>query len=168
VKTVDVFRLDSPDEGILAQVQELFTSMYEYMESHGLQVPLAAGGAATWREGVARSLGRLSTLAVAREGHAVVGFAHGAISLLPPYLGGLAVGKVHHVFVDEAHRAGGTGQRLVFELDRWFAERGASSVELQVLCENESAIRFWKGRGFRSELLQMRRPPLSPGSTDGI
>jgi len=135
------------------------------MGAHGLLIPLADNGASIWRESVTRTLGRLSVLGIATRGDSVVGFAHGAVALLPAYLGGARIGQVNHVFVSPALRSGGIGRRLLDVLETWFHARGVSSLELQVLSRNEGAVRFWEREGFERELLQMRRG-LRPAHAD--
>jgi GNAT superfamily N-acetyltransferase len=141
----------------LEELDGLILQMYEYMERHGLLLPLAHEGAAKLRRGIESSLGRSGRLILARSGQEIVGFAHGVLRLIPDYLGGGVVGYVGHTFVADACRGTGVGSQMFAVLQEWFLERGAGSVELQVLAGNGAGIRFWERNGFTRELLQMRR-----------
>ena len=153
---VTVRRLERADAAILDQVERQFVMMYEYMNAHGLLMRLAPEGEKRWRRSVERALGRFSTLAVAMSGDTVAGFAHGAIAMVPDYLGGGVVAQVNHVFVDEGFRGLKLTTRMIDVLTEWFVEKHAASIELQVLHGNEHAIEVWEHLGFRRELHQLR------------
>jgi GNAT superfamily N-acetyltransferase len=146
----------------LDQIETLLGEMYEYMEQHGLLLPLAPGGTRKLRRAIESSLGRSGTLLVARDADGIVGFTHGLLRLTPDYLGGGVVGLVNHTYVRAAFRGSGVGAKLIAALDEWFVSKNVSSIELVVLTGNTDAIRFWQARGFLPELLQMRRPRVEP------
>jgi GNAT superfamily N-acetyltransferase len=156
---MDEFRIESvvPKDPALDDVERLITEMYEYMQHHGLAVPLASNGTLKLRQAMERSLGHTGMLFVARGPDGVGGFCHGMLRLLPDYLGGGVVGLVNHTYVTRALRKHGLGTRLVSALHEWFISKNVSSIELQVLSGNADAIRFWQARGFTAELLQMRK-----------
>ena len=156
IAEVVVRRLDRPDAAVLDQVERQFVAMYEYMNAHGLLLRLAPQGEKRWRRSIERALGRFSVLAVASSGDTVAGFAHGAIAMVPDYLGGGVVAQVNHVFVEERFRGLKLTTRLIDVLTEWFLEKNAQSIELQVLHDNEHAIEVWEHLGFRRELHQLR------------
>lgn len=55
---------------------------------------------------------------------------------------------VANVAVDSPWRRRGIGKRLMSTVIRWAAERGASSIYLEVRASNEAAQRFYAGLGF--------------------
>jgi ribosomal protein S18 acetylase RimI-like enzyme len=59
-------------------------------------------------------------------------------------------GWVHRLAVLPAHRRGGLATALVVELERRFAARGLTRVNLLVLPANDAALRFWARRGYAS------------------
>jgi ribosomal protein S18 acetylase RimI-like enzyme len=156
---VEIVVMDSPDEAMLDAVESLLRRLYDFMEAGGLMLPLAPDGSGKWRHGVAAGLGRFGTLVVARDKSdgRIVGFVQGSLRRVPDYLGNKWTGFIPHVFVLPEYRGTGCGARMVEAALEWFGRHRVDSVELQVLVENESAIRFWKGHGFAPELLQMRR-----------
>lgn len=153
---VTIRRLDRADAAILDQVERQFVSMYEFMNAHGLLLKLAPEGEKRWRRSIERALGRFSALAVAIDRDTVAGFAHGAIAMVPDYLGGGVVAQVNHVFVDERYRGQKLTTRMIDVLTEWFLEKNAQSIELQVLHDNEHAVQVWEHLGFRRELHQLR------------
>jgi ribosomal protein S18 acetylase RimI-like enzyme len=59
-------------------------------------------------------------------------------------------GWIHRLAVLPTHRRRGLAGGLVEELERRFAARGLSRVNLLVMPEDEPALRFWAGRGYLS------------------
>lgn len=153
---ISVRRLEKADPALLDQVERQFVVMYEFMNDHGLLLKLAPEGEKRWRRSIERALGRFSALAVATEGDTVAGFAHGAIAMVPDYLGGGVVAQVNHVYVDERYRGLKLTTRMIDVLSEWFVEKNAQSIELQVLSDNAHAIEVWEHLGFRRELHQLR------------
>lgn len=158
MKSELVFRLiDSEDANALDQIEQLLPAMYLYMSQCGLTLPLADGGAAKWRLAAQRTIGRLGTIAVACDGEQVVGFVRGVIRLGPDHLGSTKIGFVDHTFVAEKYRGQGVGRKLFTLLENWFRDSAVKRLELQVLCQNKSAIAAWSAFGFAPELLQMQK-----------
>jgi GNAT superfamily N-acetyltransferase len=157
---MDEFRIDSlpAKDPALDDVERLLGEMYEYMQQHGLMLPLAQNGAQKLRRSMESSLGRTGVLFVARNASGTAGFIHGMLRLTPDYLGGEVVGLLNHTYVREPFRKHGLGARLVSALNDWFVSKNVSSIELQVITGNTDAIEFWRSRGFAPELLQMRKP----------
>lgn len=58
--------------------------------------------------------------------------------------------------VAEAHRRQGVGSALLAESERNLALRGVRSILLETAIENETAVAFWKRRGYRIEAVLKR------------
>lgn len=153
-----VEELTAPEPALFDQIEPMFLDMYDHMTRNGLLLRLAPGGEKLWRAWVESTLGRLTTLAIARapDGR-VVGFALAAIALMPDYLGGGRVGRCHEAYVAPEARGQRVNSRMMQVLRSWFLAKGASSVEAQVLVGNASAIAVWERIGFRIERFQLRR-----------
>lgn len=151
-------RLTVPEPAVLDQIEPMLLDLYDHMNRHGLLQQLAPGGEKLWRAWVEKSLGRFTTLAIARapDGR-VVGFSLAAIALVPDYLGGGRVGKCHETYVSPDARGKHVVMRLFLALRSWFLEKGATSAEAQVLVGNAVSIAFLERMGFRHELFQLRR-----------
>ena len=154
---LDYRLIDSADTVLLDQIELLLPEMYLYMSQHGLTMPLADDGAAKWRRGAERTIGRLGAIAVACDGEKVIGFVRGVIRLGPDHLGSTKIGFVDHTFVAEGYRGQGVGRKLFTLLENWFRDSQVKRLELQVLCENKDAIAAWSAFGFAPELLQMQK-----------
>jgi ribosomal protein S18 acetylase RimI-like enzyme len=150
-------KITDKGDPLIEKTNLLFEEMYAFMQDHGLMLGLARDGARKWVEGIRQGLGRFGILFICLQQEEVIGFAHGALRLTPDYLGSKKVGVITHVYVREDIRKQGAGKALVKELEQWFDEKEVSSVELQVLTHNESAILFWESAGYQRELLQYRK-----------
>lgn len=58
--------------------------------------------------------------------------------------------------VAEKHRRQGVGSAMLAELERNFALRGVRSILLETATDNQAAIAFWKGHGYRVEAVLQR------------
>lgn len=139
----------------------LFEEMYDFMAAQGLMLELAEQGAQKWLNSISQGLGRFGVLYVCEMDNELTGFAHGALRLTPDYLGSKKVGVITHVYVKKESRQKGAGSKLVEALEGWFEVQKVSSVELQVLTQNNLAIEFWESAGYQKELLQYRKPGKS-------
>jgi ribosomal protein S18 acetylase RimI-like enzyme len=146
------------DDPALMDLVFLFDEMYDFMAEHGLMLDLAEQGADKWLSSISQGLGRFGILYACHSDHEMLGFAHGALRLTPDYLGSKKVGVITHVFVKKEIRKKGAGRMLIQALEQWFSEQKVDSVELQVLAQNKSAIKFWESSGYQKELLQYRKP----------
>jgi GNAT superfamily N-acetyltransferase len=157
MKQTEYILLDSTDHPSWDQVAEMFKRMYDRMEEMGLRLPLTQDGTEKWLKSAQNTSGKFGIVVVAKEGDRAVGFAHGMLKFLPDYLGGLAVGTITHIFIDEHARMQGLGRELVNELEEWFGTKNVHSVELQVITGNMAAKEFWNKLGYMEELLQYRK-----------
>lgn len=154
------------DESLLEQTEKLFIRMYEYMSKKGLLLPLVPGGEKMWSKSIMSTLGKFGVVWLALRGTEVVGFAQGMIKLLPNYLGGGKVGVISHIYVNPDLRQSGIGSKLVHKLEEWFNTKEVESIELQVLCHNETGRAFWSKMGYQYECYQMRKLRTGVGNED--
>jgi ribosomal protein S18 acetylase RimI-like enzyme len=63
--------------------------------------------------------------------------------------------ELTNVVVLPAHRGRGVGNAIAAELVRFARDRGVRLVALRVFSENDGAIAFWSGLGFRPRFVQM-------------
>jgi ribosomal-protein-alanine N-acetyltransferase len=90
-------------------------------------------------------LGRAAHLFLVAEEHgAVVGYTIGEMERKGLHL----VGHVMNVAVKEGDRRRGIGTALMDELEKRFAERGASTSYLEVRVKNDLARDLYKRRGY--------------------
>lgn len=138
-----------------ADVAILFAEMYRGFEEQGLAMPLVKGGAGIWLEHLGRGSQGMQCVIGCTKDDELVGFLHGVLRVVPPYLAGRFAGSIEAVFVQPAHRRRGIAAELVRLAEDWFAEKGARHIELKVLVGNEAGRAFWERVGFRADLLQM-------------
>ena len=94
---------------------------------------------------------------VAEADSAVVGYAY-AVLQGPDWMAlrGPA-GVLEDIIVDEAHRGGGVGRRLLEAVLAALAQRGAPRVVLSTAAKNVAAQRLFERAGFRPTMIEMTR-----------
>ncbi|MBX7210707.1 MAG: GNAT family N-acetyltransferase [Verrucomicrobiaceae bacterium] len=140
-----------------AALPPLFKQMFDDFASTGLRLPLVDGGEHLWLKSIEGLPDNVFFVAGAVRDDALQGFITARMKLLPAYLGGQHVGEVAHLCVRPAARRHGVATGLASAATAWCRDRGAASVELQVLSHNAGALAFWRQQGFEPELIQLRR-----------
>lgn len=92
---------------------------------------------------------------VAVAGSDVVGYTFGQVMQRPTLQDGRC-GFVADLCVREEYRRAGVGTRLYQELKGWFNRRDVTSLEVQVVSQNDAALRFWGKMGFGEFLKTLR------------
>jgi ribosomal protein S18 acetylase RimI-like enzyme len=154
---LQIIHIENIESPYIKQVIDLFGEMYDFMAGKGLMLPLAENGAELWINSQKNTLGKFALLCISLEEDEVTGFGHAAVKFGPDYLGSPKIGVLTHIYVKESKRRSGTGAALLECLENWFAEKKVHSIELQVVSENDSAIKFWKKNNYQQELLQFRK-----------
>ncbi|MBA3899430.1 MAG: GNAT family N-acetyltransferase [Bacteroidetes bacterium] len=158
---VQIIEITNEDSHFLAQVEPLFSLMYEQMAlqtpAKKLKLSLVSDGSKLWLEGIKRMLGRMGLIIVAVENEKVIAFIYGHIHFTPDYFGSLKVGTIAHVFVLPEKQGLGLGRELLETMEQWLISKNVHSIGLQVISGNMPAIAFWKKGGYEKELLQFRK-----------
>ena len=144
----------------------LFKEMFDHFATVGVQLPLVSGGEHLWLRSIEGLPDKALFVAGAIQDNELQGFITARMKLVPGFLGGGWVGEVSHLFVRPAARRRGFAAGLAAAAMQWFLERGAASVELQVLGGNTGAHAFWQHQGFDPELVQFRK--RLPGARHGV
>lgn len=150
--------LKESDDPRSAAVPGLFAAMYHEEAAYGSLARLAPDGAAQWYKGATAGLERFARLSVAELDGRVIGFAHGAVRLLPEYIGGGAVGSITHLYVEADARRLGAARMLLSSLEEWFRLKNVGRMELTVVAGNEAGRAFWRAAGYEVSLLQLHKP----------
>lgn len=148
------------------QLQPLWQALYQHQFEHGMLLPLPEGAYDAWLNSMQPFLGRFANIVVAELDGRIVGFVAGRLRTLPPYFGSAAVGAISEVYVSDAYRSRGIGERLLNFALKWFEEQGVHRVELQVVAGNPGGIQFYRRLGWQEELVQMVWTS-GPGATPG-
>ena len=154
------------DDPLLPDVERLFQEMYNDQKGRGLVLCPPPDASGRWLAGIRGALGRLGCLVGAIEGDRLVGFLHAGLHVIPEFLGGGLAGRISHVLLSPGSRRRGVGRRMVAAAVEWLRDRGADTVEVQVLSQNLSGLAFWEALGWKVELYQMRRPLRKPGDIE--
>jgi GNAT superfamily N-acetyltransferase len=110
------------------------------------------------RRGLARMLEEPSRrlVLVAEAAGEVVGLV--TVQLVVSTAEGADSAWVEDLVVDEAHRGGGLGQRLLEEAEAWAEARGATRLQLLADATNVGALRFYARMGWSpTRLVCLRR-----------
>jgi len=145
-------------EGDLDHVRSLYEQMYAEQKTFGMVMELNTEELGDLLQAQLKS--KLYVSKVAEAGSSVVGFAFGSLVRSPKKYRQLDpdnpfIGFIHDVFLTPEHRGSGAAAKLVFELEREFAELDVHYVELHVLSGNARGLRFWEASGFQPLLQAM-------------
>jgi GNAT superfamily N-acetyltransferase len=84
----------------------------------------------------------------------VVGYAAARVQSL---VGGMRLGVITDMFVDQECRAVGVGEAMITEMLTWFAERDCHGVDAFALPGHRATKNFFEESGFTARLLVMHR-----------
>lgn len=140
----------------LPAVADLWEKLDIFHRNLGLAFPASEDDSRAWVESFERTLGRYSFLWLAEQSDDLLGFLMGRLKRVPAYLGGVIVGEISDLYVDESLRGHGLGAKLVDLAVNKFKSLDVQSIEVQILSGNEPGHKFWLKQGFKTELTQMR------------
>jgi ribosomal protein S18 acetylase RimI-like enzyme len=87
---------------------------------------------------------------------AVVGFVTFDVET-GPYAQDVTRGLVRNVFVADGHRDQGIGTALLTAAEEELADRGVDVVQLEVLADNDAAMRFYRRAGYEPHRVEMEK-----------
>lgn len=160
---MDDIKLREATEADLPTLSELWSHLDEFHRSLGLRFPHASDAGEKWTNSFARTLGRFSFVWLAEKGGVPKAFLMARVKQSPAFLGGVQVGEISDLYVDESLRGTGVGAKLTDLAMQKFSELGVHSVEVQVLAGNETGLDFWTKQGFDKDLTLVRKV-LNPKS----
>ncbi len=149
--------ITDPHDPRLEQLLPMFEDLHRVMHRHGMLIQLAPDGARIWLNGFRNGLERFSRMVIAEAEGRVIGFTCGSIKLAPEYLGGERIGHWTHLYVDQAFRMSGVARRMTEALHNWFAGKGITDIETQVVVDHPSSVPFVESFGYRMEWYNFRK-----------
>ncbi|MEX2160779.1 MAG: GNAT family N-acetyltransferase [Anaerolineales bacterium] len=138
----------------LPAVGTAWSHLQEFHQGLGLAFPVDSE---KWLASFQRTLGRFSFLWVVGEAGKPVAFLLARVKQSPAFLGGMQVGEISDLYVDESLRGSGAGTQLVEAAMRKLQELGVHSVEVQIQAGNEAGLDFWIKQGFKPDLTLVRK-----------
>jgi GNAT superfamily N-acetyltransferase len=153
---ISLIRLTKLDSDYLDQVEPMFYDYYKSMEDKGLLIKILADGGKLWRKSIENGLGKIHNVVIAVADGKAVGFIWGYIHLSPSYTGNILLGVWNGLYVLPEFRSHGISKMLYMDLEKWYIEKKAHSIEAQVLIGNQHSMKGMKKMGFEEELLQLR------------
>ena len=142
------------DLPVIARMYELLESMFHQM---GYMLPTPDDVQTLWLESFRRTLGKFSQVWIAEKDGKVVGFMLARLKMLPAFRGGMMVGELSDMFIDPGARRLGIGEQLSEQAINWLKEKGAHSIEIQVLAGNEPSWKLYEKMGFQLEFRAGRK-----------
>ena len=100
---------------------------------------------------------RIRKAIVAEYDGRIVGFLLGSIEKRPPIFTTSHQAYVDSIGVSESKRNQGIGGLMLDAFVKWAKGKKMPYVMLNVAVENDSAIRFYENRGFKSMMLSQRK-----------
>lgn len=140
----------------LPAVAALWVRLDAFHHDLGMPFPQPEHAAEQWLASFRRTLGRFSFLWLAEKEGTPAAFLLARVKQSPAYLGGVQVGEISDLYVDESLRGSGVGAGLVGLALEKFRQLGLHSAEVQILAGNQGGLDFWHKQGFRDDLSQVR------------
>lgn len=138
----------------------VIAGFYEKLDQHfreldlGLPQPEDVGQA--WLDSFTRTYGKFSMVHIAELDGEVVGFMLSRVKRVPPYWGGVMVGTLSDMWIEEQGRRLGIGRKLSELALDWLRQQEVHSIEIQVLAHNDPSWKLYESMGFKLELRQAR------------
>ena len=163
---------EEKDFPTLARKFELLNQSYTQV---GYLLPQPENVGEIWLQSFQRTLGRFSNVFIAEIGSTqtsknkkvMIGFALCRLKRLPAHMGGLLVGELSDIWVDDKARRLGVGKSLAETVITWLRNQDAHSVEVQVLSNNEPAQALFNTLGFVLEYRSSRLVFAQADEKDG-
>jgi GNAT superfamily N-acetyltransferase len=137
-------------------IKQYYEKLDEYFRELDLGLPQPEDVGQAWLDSFSRTYGKFSIVHVAEMEGEVVAFMLSRIKRVPPYWGGVMVGTLSDMWVEEVARKGGVGRKLSELALDWLRKQGTHSIEIQVLAHNDPSWNLYQSMGFNLELRQAR------------
>ena len=144
------------EQGELAEIARMYEDLDAHYRKFPYHFPRIEDLGQVWLDSFRRTLGRFSQLFVAELDGKIVGFSLGRLKRVAPYLGGYLVGEISDVWVHPDARRLHIGEVLNLQAIAWLGNKGAESIEVQVLEGNQPIRDLYNKLGFQPELRQLR------------
>lgn len=141
----------------LPAVGQAWFHLQQFHQSLGMDFPIEGASAQKWLDSFQRTLGRFSFLWVVGPSSRPGAFLLARVKQSPAFLGGVQVGEISDLYVDQSLRRSGAGTQLVETAMRKFQELKVHSVEVQVQAGNQAGLAFWAKQGFEIDLTLVRK-----------
>jgi GNAT superfamily N-acetyltransferase len=141
----------------LPALADLWQALDEFHRGLGLAFPAAPDAKEKWVASFQRTLGRFSFAWLAEGPAGPAAFLLARLKQSPAFLGGVQVGEISDLYVDDALRGDGVGAQLVAAAMHKFDELGVHSVEVQIQAGNDAGLEFWLAQGFARDLTLVRK-----------
>jgi len=128
-----------------------YTQLNTYFYKMGYRLPQPDDVGQIWLDSFKRTLGRFSNVYIAEADGKPVGFMLCRLKRVPAYMGGVLVGELSDMWIEASARRMGIGDKLSHLALSWLRDKGAHSVEIQVLKDNEASWKLYDRMGFKLE-----------------
>lgn len=149
--------LRAATEQDLPVIASLWGELDRFHRELGLAFPEVEKVEEKWLASFTRTLGRFSFIWLAESDGQIAAFLLARLKQSPAFLGGVQVGEISDLYVDESLRGEGAGAQLVALAMQKFDDLAVHSVEVQILAGNDQGLDFWRKQGFNSDLSQVRK-----------
>jgi ribosomal protein S18 acetylase RimI-like enzyme len=147
--------IETPDASAAGLLADFWVDLAEEQRDHDSRLA-AADNRPEMEERIGHAIVS-DNVRVAREDGDIVGFV-----MFDTELGSLATtrqrGIVHNIYVVPDRRGAGIGSELLATAERELAARGADTVALEVMAENEAARRFYRRHGYDEHRVALEKP----------
>lgn len=137
---------------------DLWIELMEFHASFGIQLLIDKEKRAAIEEFLLGTItGKLSRIYIMDSGEAIVAMLIARVETRKEMFIYKKSGYIAETLVTKSFRGMNIGDELATTAHAWFDAEGAAYSELQVSVENESAIKFWKSKGYEPQTIRMIR-----------
>jgi len=153
-KTQVTYRVGTEDD--YPVIMGFYEKLDAFFREIDLGLPMPEDVGQAWLDSFSRLYGKFSLVHIAEIDGEIVGFMLSRIKRVPPYWGGVMVGTLSDMWIEEKGRRFGIGRKLSELALDWLREQGVHSIEIQVLAQNDPSWKLYESMGFKPELRQAR------------
>lgn len=135
----------------LPTLAAFYTKLNNFFYTVGYRLPQPQNVGEVWLSTFQRTIGRFSQVYVAELDGEIVGFMLCRLKRVAAHMGGVLVGELSDMWIEDKARRMGIGDKLSRLALNWLRENGAHSVEIQVLRDNEASWQLYQRMGFQLE-----------------
>lgn len=149
-----IYRIGTEDD--FPVIKGFYENLDAFFREIDLGLPMPEDVGQAWLDSFSRLYGKFALVHIAEIDGEIVGFMLSRIKRVPPYWGGVMVGTLSDMWVEEKGRRLGIGRKLSELALDWLREQGVHSIEIQVLEKNDPSWKLYESIGFKPELRQAR------------
>jgi len=92
---------------------------------------------------------------IAEYENKIIGYVVGKVFKQSSWYNGDTFGYLSNLYIDDGFREKGIGNKLMFEIMKWFKSQKVTTIKLKVFSNNRKALDFYKRRQFKNYVSEL-------------